>query len=55
MTRIFACSFGLFAPAVLAHSGHGGIGFFHHFPPFMPVLLLLIGLGAGYLWLKHRH
>jgi hypothetical protein len=55
MSRFFACSFGLFAPAVLAHSGHGGVGLFHHFPQFMPLLLLLVCLCGGYLWLKRRH
>ncbi len=55
MSRFFACSFGLFAPAVLAHSGHGDVGLFHHFPQFMPLLLLLVCLCGGYLWLKRRH
>ncbi|GGI75843.1 hypothetical protein [Shewanella gelidii] len=45
----------LLVPGVaMAHTGHGGIGLFHHLVDMAPALTLVALVGYGVVWAKNR-
>lgn len=55
MSKFLILTLTLLTPTLaFAHSGHGGVGLFHHFIDLAPALVLLVVIAAGIMWVKNN-
>lgn len=55
MKKMLACIALLSAPSMaLAHTGHAGVGLFHHMFDILPFVAVVIIAAGAYLWKRNN-